>query len=53
MSDKIKHRQQRRPRHQEINEIMMGRKGGPMKDKRDKRCKRENEWKEEIRNTVR
>lgn len=37
MSDKIKHRQQRKPRNAIVEDMILNTKGGPMRDRRERR----------------
>ena len=52
MSDKFKPRQQKLPRNWEVVDMLLGRKGGPHKDRRDKRSRRDRDWKDEVREYV-
>jgi hypothetical protein len=48
MGSKFKPRQQRKPRSMVAKDMILTRKGGPMKDKRDKRSQQqEDSWKRE------
>lgn len=52
MSDKIKPRHERTPKRRNYEQIQMMRQyphGGPMRDRRDKRGKRDREWQQEVR----
>ena len=50
MGQKIKHHHVHKPKQKFSveRETFIGRKGGPMRDKRDRRNRRDNEWKEEL-----
>lgn len=47
MGAKIKHRQTRLPRNHQLKENILAGKGGPHKDRRDKRGKRDNLWQDD------
>ncbi len=48
MSKKIKVRKKKKPRSNLVVDMILTRKGGQHKDKRDKRNKRETEWRDEV-----
>lgn len=53
MGSKIKPRQQRKPRSYITRDMILNNKGGPHKDKREKRGKADRDWQDEIREHTR